>query len=69
MWNNIQDGQMSIHLNRHVALHNIQITCPEIAPYIINTYRAPARLFVSNTDEELLSEEGVTQGDTTAMAK
>jgi hypothetical protein len=54
-------------LNRQAALHNIQHTCPEIAPYIINSYRKPASLFVN--DELLLSEEGVTQGDNSAMAK
>ena len=48
---------------------NIQQTCPEIAPYIINTYRKPAQLIFTNTDEELSSEEGVTQGDNAAMAK
>ena len=56
-------------LNRNVALHNIQHVCPEIAPYIINTYREPAKLFISNTDEEIMSQEGVTQGDNSAMAK
>ena len=56
-------------LNRTAALHNIQFICPEIATYLINTYRNPARLFISNSDKELLSEEGVTQGDNCAMGK
>ena len=56
-------------LNRQTALHNIQYTCPEMAAYIINTYREPAKLIISNSDEELMSEEGVTQGDNCAMAK
>ena len=55
--------------NRSAALHNVQQICPEIAQYIINTYRQPARLIVSNSEEELSSEEGVTQGDNAAMAK
>ena len=50
-------------LNRNSALHNIQFVCPEVSSYIINTYRSPAKLVVSDTNEELLSEEGVTQGD------
>ena len=29
-------------LNRNVALHNISLTCPELATYMINTYRTPA---------------------------
>lgn len=33
-------------LNRTAALHNVQQLCPEIAQYIINTYRQPARLIV-----------------------
>ena len=54
-------------MNRSVALNNIQFTCPEIATYIINTYRKPAQLFVSGAVQPLLSEEGVTQGDNAAM--
>ena len=33
-------------LNRAAALHNVRVICPAIAIYVINTYRAPARLFV-----------------------
>jgi len=29
-------------LNRSAAMHNIQIICPEIATYVINTYRNPS---------------------------
>ena len=32
-------------LNRAAALNNIRVLCPLIATYVINTYRAPARLF------------------------
>ena len=53
-------------LNRAVALHNIQITCPMIANYLINTYRHPSRLFIAG-GKEILSQEGTTQGDPLAM--
>ena len=56
-------------LNRQTALHNIQYICPDIAHYIVNTYRTPSKLFISNTDEAILSQVGVTQGDNSAMAK
>ena len=54
-------------LNRHVALHNIQITAPLIAPVLINTYRVPSRLFMTGGGE-IVSQEGTTQGDPLAMA-
>ena len=41
--------------------------CPLIATYVINTYRAPARLFVVG-GSELKSAEGTTQGDPLAMS-
>lgn len=53
-------------LNRAVALHNIRIICPEISNYIINTYRQPSRLFIAG-GQEILSQEGTTQGDPLAM--
>ena len=53
-------------MNRAVCLHNIQITCPQIAMYLINTYRKPARLFI-NGGGEIQSTEGTTQGDLLAM--
>ena len=54
-------------LNRAVAMSNVWITCPEIATYITNTYRKPARLFIAG-GKEILSQEGTTQGDPLAMA-
>ena len=54
-------------LNRAVALHNMQYICPPLATVLINTYRVPARLFIS-TGGEIQSAEGTTQGDTLAMA-
>ena len=45
-------------LNRRVALHNIQITCPPFSTIMINTYRQPSRM---------VALEGTTQGDNLAM--
>ena len=53
-------------LNRLVALHNVQYICPQFATVLINTYRIPARLFISSGGE-IKSAEGTTQGDTLAM--
>ena len=53
-------------INRKVLLHNINILCPEIATYVNNCYKTPARLFVTG-GKELSSEEGTTQGDPIAM--
>ena len=50
-------------LNRAAALHNINLLCPIIAIYAINTYRQqPARLFVIG-GKEIVSAEGTSQGD------
>jgi hypothetical protein len=57
-------------LNRYVALHNVRVICPEIAPFLINTYRKPSRLFIrgdKSPDEEIGSVEGTTQGDNLSM--
>ena len=54
-------------LNRKAALHNIQYTCPEFATYISNVYRCEAELFVSNSNETMLSKEGTTQGGPESM--
>ena len=34
---------------------------------MLNTYRIPSKLYVANSEEILLSKEGTTQGDTSAM--
>ena len=47
-------------LNRAAALYNIRVLCPTIATYAINTYREPARLFITG-GKELKSAEGTTQ--------
>ena len=52
-------------LNRQVALHNIQYTCPPFAKVLINTYRQPSHLFVAG-GKEISSREGTTQGDNLA---
>ena len=55
-------------MNRAVAMHNIWITCREIALYIINTYRSPSRLFISGRGE-IFCHKGTTQGDPLAMPR
>lgn len=47
-------------------LHNLNFLCPIIATYITNFYITPAILFIIGR-EEILSKEGTTQGDPTAM--
>ena len=54
-------------LNRKAALHNIRIICPEFSTVLINTYRLPVRMFVQGRGE-ILSVEGITQGDNLAMS-
>ena len=53
-------------LNRQVALRNIRILCPILAPFLINTYRSPSKLFIEGV--HILSQEGITQGDPLGMA-
>ena len=54
-------------LNRASALHNTAALCPTLARYATNTYRAPARPFVTG-GKELKSTKGTTQGDPLAMS-
>ena len=54
-------------LNRNIFIHNIKILCPEIATYIINSYKNGSRLFIVG-GSEITSNEGTTQGDSIAMA-
>ena len=56
------------NLNRQVALNNMQYLCPNFATVLINTYRNPARLFITGGGK-ILSREGNTQGDSLAMQK
>ena len=54
-------------LNRNVALHNIQYTCPHFATILINTYRNSSRMIIRG-GKEIRSQEGTTQGDNLAMS-
>ena len=59
------------NLNREAALHNIKEICPSFHRYLANTYLMPAKMFINNSNggqDDILSEEGSTQGDVTAMA-
>ena len=56
-------------LNRSASLLNIRHICPEISTYLINTYRDPSRLYISNSGGHyIMSNEGTTQGDNCASA-
>ena len=56
-------------MNRGTALHNMQLLCPEMATYIINTYRHPSELFIANSGgQKIHSREGCTQGDNAGMS-
>ena len=52
-------------LNRETALMNIQVLCPPVAPFLVNTYQCEVPLYVDG--ETLLSKEGTTQGNPMAM--
>ena len=49
-------------LNRAAALHYIRVLSPTLATYVVNTYRQPARVFITG-GEEIISAEGTTQSD------
>ena len=56
-------------LNRKAALHNIRELCPPFFRYLTNTYQVPSKMFIYDHEkfEHIISEEGSTQGDVTAM--
>ena len=54
-------------LNRQVALHNVQLLCPQFATILINTYREPSKMYVLGQDI-ILSTEDTTQGDNLNMS-
>ena len=54
-------------LNREAMMHNIGILCPTLTTFAQNTYRQPAHLILSD-GSTIISEEGTSQGDLTAMA-
>ena len=53
-------------LNRKAALTNAMRVCPSLAIVLVNTYRSDPSLFVNG--ETIMSKEGFTQGDPSAMA-
>ena len=58
-------------LNRQAAILNIKQNCPSFHRYLANTYQLPARLIINDKNghsDDILSEEGSTQGDVPAMA-
>ena len=52
--------------NRKVMLHYLEFICPIIATYIINCYATLSSLFTVS-GREILSTEGTTQGEPTAI--
>ena len=54
-------------INRTVMLRNISWSCPILSTYINNCYCSPANLFIIG-GSKIMSKEGTTQGDPTAMA-
>ena len=58
------------NLNRGASSHNIKEICPSFHQYLANTCQLPAKMIINdqNGTEEILSEEGSTQGDVPAMA-
>ena len=59
-------------MNRLAALHNVQRICPVIATFLINCFRCPCKLFLSNgkicPNNFIWSSEGTTQGDNMASS-
>ena len=53
-------------INRKVMLHNLNFISPIITTYITYSCITPARLFII-VGGEILSKEGTTQGNPTAM--
>ena len=54
-------------INREVMLKNIFVLCPIISTFIQNCYCIPSHLYIIG-GTEILSKEGTTQGDPTALA-
>jgi hypothetical protein len=55
------------NLNREQALAEVRKVWPRAARFLFNAYKGQKMIFVSGTDEILLSKEGCTQGDPFAM--
>ena len=58
------------NLNRKAALHNIHELCPPFYRFLHNTYQTPSKMIINDQEkvDSVLSEEGSTQGDVSAMA-
>ena len=54
-------------INREAFLHNTKILCPSISTYVNNCNSSPKDLYIQG-GRSTKSEEGTTQGDSTAMA-
>lgn len=54
-------------LNHLVALHKVQVLCPQFSPILINTYREISRM-VFLEKNEIMSREDTTQGDNLEMS-
>ncbi len=62
------------NLNRSLALYNIKQICPSFHCFLKNCYQSPVKLYVNNNKDganskthTILSQEGATQGDPSAM--
>ena len=58
------------NLNRRAALHNIKQLCPNLHRYLHNTYQLSAKMIINDQNgqnDDILSDEGSTQGDVPAM--
>ncbi len=49
-------------LNRKTAMANIKTVCPPFATFLNNIYKDFAKMFIPNTDQQVESQEGTTQG-------
>ena len=63
----VDTGNAFNKLNRKVSLENNKKLCPPKYTYLHNSYNTPTMLYLENGNH-ILSQEGVTQGDNTAMA-
>ena len=52
-------------LNREAALRNVEVLCPLLAPFLINTYQNDDPMYIDG--DVIFFKEGVTQGDPLAM--
>ena len=59
-------------LNRRATIQNIKVKCPIFAKYVENTFKEPAKLYVSDKkttrSQVIVSDEGTIQGDPISMA-